>query len=483
MATRNFDAVVIGAGPGGYVAAIRLAQLGKRAALVDREELGGVCLNWGCIPSKALIAAANLVDEIRHAGGRGILVGEPRVDIDKLREFKNEVVKKMTGGVGFLEKGNGVEVLKGNARFVSATAIEVDGVGEKIRVEAPAFIVATGGRPIEIPGFKVDGQHVWSAREAVDIPEVPKRLVAIGGGIIGMELGTVYAKLGSQVTFLEALPQVLTGIDPEAVRLVTRGLKPRGTTIHVNARAQGYEARGNELVVKAEVEGKPVEIPCDKVLVAVGFRPSVEGLGLEPLGVKLTPRGFIEVDPAYRTSVPSIYAIGDIAGPPLLAHKASKEGEIAAEAIAGKKSVRDWVALPSGIFTDPEIAVVGLASEEEARQAGHDPVVGKFSFGALGRSVAIAHPEGFVKVIGDRASKLLLGATLCGPDACDLVAEAALALEMGAYLEDVALTIHAHPTLPEAFMEACKAALGEAIHALNRPERPRRAGAGAPASA
>jgi len=482
MATKNFDAVVIGAGPGGYVAAIRLAQLGKKAALVDREELGGVCLNWGCIPSKALIAAANLVDDIRRAGERGILVGEPRVDLDKLRGFKDEVVKKMTGGVGFLEKGNGVEVIKGTARFVSAGAIEVDGDGEKTRVEAPAFIVATGGRPIEIPGFKFDGKQVWSAREAVDIPSVPKRLVVIGGGIIGMELGTVYAKLGSQVTFLEALPQVLTGVDPEAVRLVTRNLKARGTTIHVSARAQGYESRRGELAVKTEVEGKPLEIPCDQILVAVGFRPTVEGLGLEPLGVKLTPRGFIEVSSAYRTSVPSIYAIGDIAGPPLLAHKASKEGEIAAEAIAGKKSVRDWVALPSGIFTDPEIAVVGL-SEEEARQAGHDPVVGKFGFGALGRAVAIAHPEGFAKVIGDRTSKLLLGATLCGPDACDLVAEAALALEMGAYLEDVALTIHAHPTLPEAFMEACKAALGEAIHALNRPERPRRAGAGAPASA
>jgi dihydrolipoamide dehydrogenase len=482
MATKNFDAVVVGAGPGGYVAAIRLAQLGKKAALVDREELGGVCLNWGCIPSKALIAAANLVDDIRHAGERGILVGEPRVDLDKLRAFKDEVVKKMTGGVGFLEKGNGVEVIRGNARFVAVDAIEVDGGGERTRVEAPAFIVATGGRPIEIPGFAFDRKHVWSAREAVNIPSVPKRLVVVGGGIIGMELGTVYAKLGSQVTFLEALPQVLTGVDPEAVRLVTRGLKARGTAVHVNARAQGYEVRGGELLVKAEVEGKPLEIPCDQILVAVGFRPTVEGLGLEPLGVKLTPRGFIEVDPAYRTSVPSIHAIGDIAGPPLLAHKASKEGEIAAEAIAGKKSVRDWVALPSGIFTDPEIAVVGL-SEEEALAAGHEPVVGKFSFGALGRSVAIAHPEGFVKVVGDRNSKLLLGATFCGADACDLVAEAALALEMGAYLEDVALTIHAHPTMPEAFMEACKAALGEAIHALNRPERPRRTGAGAPASA
>jgi dihydrolipoamide dehydrogenase len=483
MTTKTFDAVVIGAGPGGYVAAIRLAQLGKKTALVEREELGGVCLNWGCIPSKALIAAANLVEELKHAGDRGILVEPPRVDVAKLREFKEGVVKKMTAGVGTLEKGNGVEVIRGSARFVSATAVEVEGAGEKVRVEAKAFIVATGARPIEIPGFKVDGKEVWGAKQALELPEIPKRLVCIGGGVIGMELGTVYAKLGSQVTFLEALPQVLTGIDPEATRLVTRALGKRGAVIHVNAKAKGYEARGNELVVKAEVDGKPLEIACDRILVGVGFRPSVEGLGLEPLGVKLTPRGFVEVDASYRTAAPSIYVVGDLSGPPLLAHKASKEGEIAAEAIAGKKSVRDWAALPAAVFTDPEVAVVGL-SEEEARKQGLDPIIGKFSFGALGRAVAMAHGEGFVKVVGDRSTKLLLGATICGPEASDLIAEPALALEMGAYLEDVALTIHAHPTLSEAFMEACKAALGEAIHALNKPERPARPKpAGAPAGA
>ena len=343
-------------------------------------------------------------------------------------------------------------------------------------MEGKAFIVATGARPIEIPGFKVDGDKVWGAREALDLKEIPKRLVCIGGGVIGMELGTVYAKLGSQVTFLEALPQVLTGIDPEAARLVTRGLEKRGAVFHLGAKAKAYEVRGGELEVSAEVGGKPLQIGCDRILVAVGFRPSVEGLSLEPWGVKLTERGFVQVDSAYRSSVPSIYVIGDSAGPPLLAHKASKEGEIAAESIAGKKSVRDWVALPAAVFTDPEVAVVGL-TEEEARKAGHDPIVGKFSFGALGRAVAMGHGEGFVKVVGDRGSKLLLGATLCGPEASDLVAEPALALEMGAYLEDVALTIHAHPTLSEAFMEACKVALGEAIHALNRPERSRPAGA------
>ncbi len=474
MATRNYDAVVIGAGPGGYVAAIRLAQLGKKVALVEKEALGGVCINWGCIPSKALIAAANVVDEVRGAAERGILVEAPRVDLARLREFKDAVIKKMVGGISLLEKGNGVEVVKGTARFVSPTAVEVTGGAEPARLEAPALILATGARTIEIPGFPFDGKDVWSAREAVDLPEVPKRLVVIGGGIIGMELGTVYAKLGAQVTFLEALPQILTGVDVEAVRVVQRALKERGVAVHVEAKAQGFERKKGALVVKAEVAGAELAIECDKILVAVGMRPSVEGLGLESAGVKVGPRGFVEVDAQYRTNVPSIFAIGDISGAPLLAHKASKEGEIAAEAIAGKKSARDWVAMPGVIFTDPEVATVGL-SEAQAREAGHDPITGKFFFGALGRAVAIGHGEGFVKVVGDRATRLLLGVTICGHAASDVIAEAALALEMGAYLEDVALTVHAHPTMPEAFMEACKAALGEAIHALNRPERPKKA--------
>jgi dihydrolipoamide dehydrogenase len=482
MATKTFDAVVIGAGPGGYVAAIRLAQLGKKTALVEKESLGGVCLNWGCIPSKALIAAANLVEEVRGAGDRGILADPVRVDLDKLRAFKDATVKKLVGGVGQLEKGNGVEVVRGTAAFVAPNAVEVKGAGEPVRLEAGAFIVATGARPVEIPGFPFDGKDVWSAREAVDLREIPKRLVCIGAGVIGMELGTVYAKLGSQVTFVEALPQILTGVDPEAVRLVQKGIRQRGGTVHVNAKAKGFERKDGALVVHVEVDGKPQELAADKILVGVGFRPNSEGIGLEKAGVKVGPKGFPEVNEQLRTSAPSIYVIGDLAGPPFLAHKGFKEGEIAAEAIAGMKSARDWVALPGAIFTDPEIGMVGL-TEEEARAQGYDPIVGKFAYAALGRAIAIDHTEGFVKVVGDRASKLLLGATFCGAEASDLVAEAALALEMGAYLEDVALTIHAHPTLPEAFHEACKAALGEAIHALNRPERPRRAEAGSAARA
>ena len=344
--------------------------------------------------------------------------------------------------------------------------------------------MATGARPIEIPGFGFDGKDVWTAKEAVDLPELPKRLVCIGGGVIGMELGTVYAKLGSQVTFVEALPQILTGVDPEAVRLVQKGIRQRGGTVLVNAKAKGFARKDGALAVQIEVDGKPQELACDKILVGVGFRPNSEGLGLDEIGVKIGPKGFVEVNEQLRTSVPSIFAIGDLVGPPFLAHKASKEGEIAAEVIAGMKSVRDWVSLPGAIFTDPEIGVVGLTEEEARAQAdGHDPIVGKIAFGALGRAVAIDHAEGFVKVVADRQSKLLLGVTMCGPEASDLIAEAALALEMGAYLEDVALTIHAHPTLPEALMEACKLALGEPIHVLARPERPRKGEAGSTARA
>jgi dihydrolipoamide dehydrogenase len=471
VATKSYDAVVIGAGPGGYVAAIRLAQLGKKVALVEKEALGGVCMNWGCIPSKALIAAANLVEDLRGAASRGI-TAEPAVDLARLRGFKDEVVKKLVSGIGLLEKGNGVEVLKGTATFVGPGAVEVKGKEGTDRVEAAAFILATGARPIEIPGFPFGGD-IWSAKEAVDLPEVPRRLAVIGGGVIGLELGTVYAKLGAQVTVVEALPQLLTGVDPEAVRVVQKGLRQRGVKVLLNAKASALGKKAGALVLVAEVEGKEEPVECDKILVAVGFRPATGDLGLDKAGVKVGPRGFVEVDDRFRTSAATVYAIGDLIGPPFLAHKASKEGEVAAEVIAGRKSMRDWVAMPGAIFTDPEIGAVGL-SAEEAKAKGYDPITGKVAFGALGRALAIDRPEGFVKVVADRESKLLLGVTIVGPEASDLIAEATLALEMGAYLEDVALTIHAHPTLAEGFMEACKAALGEAINVLNRPERPAR---------
>ena len=479
--TRTFHAVVIGAGPGGYVAAIRLAQLGLRTALVEKDALGGACLNWGCIPSKALVAAANLVDDSRSAMRRGV-VGEPQcaqqctdeIDLRKLREFKDAVVEKLAGGVRMLERRNGVAILRGRARFVSPRAVEIEGAGGKARVEAQAFVVATGARPVAPPGFAFGEPGVWSVREALELREVPRRLVVLGGGAIGLEIGAAYARLGSRLTVVERLPSILPGIDPAAVRVVARGLRRRKATLLVGARATRLERRGAELGVRVEVDGSEQVVICDSVLAAVGARPNTDDLGLEAAGVKMGGGGVVEVDPSMQTSVRGIYCIGDAAGPPLLAHKASREAEIAADAIAGRRA-RRWLAMPNVVFTDPEIATVGR-SEEEARAEGREPVVGKFAFAALGRALVIDRPEGFVKVVADRGSRRLLGVTIVGAEASNLIAEAALALEVGATLEDVARTVHPHPTLSEAFMEACKAALGIAIRALNGPGRPGKAG-------
>jgi dihydrolipoamide dehydrogenase len=473
---RRYDAVVIGAGPGGYVAAIRLAQLGKRTALVEREALGGTCLNWGCIPSKALIAAANLADEARGAAERGI-VADVRLDVARLREFKEGVVRKLVTGVGTLEKGNGVDVVRGTATLLSATAIDVERDGTTTRLEAPAILVATGARPIELPGFAVDGRDVWGAREALALAEIPPRLAVIGAGVVGAELGTVYAKLGSAVTFLEAQPVILGVCDPEAVRLVQRGFRQRGAVVKVGARALSWDRRPDGIAIRLTVGGVEETVLVDKILVAVGFRPSAEGLGLERLGVRFDERGFVAVDERQRSSVPSIYAVGDLAGPPLLAHKASREGELAAEAIAGVPGHGRWKVVPSAVFTDPEIAHVGLL-EEEARAKGLDLAVGKFAFGALGRALAMDRAEGFVKVIAERSTGRIVGVSMAGPEVSDLVAEATLAIELGATLEAVAGTVHAHPTLAEAFMEACKVALGCAVHALPRAERSARPAGG-----
>jgi len=471
METRTYDAVVIGGGPGGYVAAIRLGQLGKRTALVEKQSLGGTCLNWGCIPSKALIAAANLVDELRGAAARGIQA-TPVIDARRLRQYKADVVKKLVSGIGTLQKGNGVEVVQGTARLMGPQAVEVEGPAGTLCLEAQALVLASGARPIAIPGFEPDGKDVWGPAEAVDIPEIPRRLVVIGGGVIGLELGTAYAKLGSAVTVVEALPTVLAGVDVDAVRLVQRALRQRSVAVYVSAIAKCLERRDDGLVVLVDAAGKPLAIPCDKVLVSIGFRPHTQGLGLEQAGVRVGPKGFVEVDQGMHTSVPSVFCIGDLTGPPLLAHKASRQGEIAAEVIAGRPVPKDEMVMPAAIFTEPEVAVVGLG-EEEARNRGLDPVVGKFSFAALGRAVAMGRGEGFAKVIADRASKRLLGAVIAGPEAAELIGEAALAVQLGARLEDLANTVHAHPTLPEALMEASKVALGCAIHAINKPERPR----------
>jgi dihydrolipoamide dehydrogenase len=465
----EYEAIVIGGGPGGYVAAIRLGQLGVKALCVEKESMGGVCLNWGCIPSKALIAAANLANKVRNAGHMGITVKDLEIDVAKMQEWKEGIVKKLTSGVTSLVKGNGGDIVLGSATVTGPSTVEVvtaDGKSESYTA-SKAIIVATGTQMITIPGFEPDGELVITAREAVSLQSAPGSMVLIGGGVIGLELGMVYQKLGTKITVVELMDQLLPGTDPDLVRVVQKHLKSGGADIHLKSKAVKLDKSGGKAKVTIDTEGKEQVVEADKVLVAVGFKPNSAGIGLESVGVKLDSRGHIAVDERLRTNVPSIYAIGDVAGMPYLAHKASKEGEIAAEVIAGHKSARDYRGMPAAIFTDPEIATVGI-TETEAKAQGKKVKIGKFPFAASGRAMAVSETDGFIKVIIDEADNQLLGVAIVGPEASDLISESALALEMCAFAEDVALTVHPHPTLGEGVMEAFKHALGEAVHIMNR---------------
>ncbi|HVR62225.1 MAG TPA: dihydrolipoyl dehydrogenase [Polyangia bacterium] len=462
----RMEALVIGAGPGGYVAGIRLGQLKKKTLVVERDKPGGICLNVGCIPSKALINASKYYDKFRHGADIGILADNIRVDMGKLQRWKGEVVGKLTGGVRQLLKSNGCDYRTGVARLTSRNTVELTDATGKIMIQADNIVLATGSRPIEIPGFPFDGERIVDSTGALDFAEVPKRLLVIGGGYIGLEIGTLYAKLGATVTVVEALPSILPGTDPELAQLVARKLKKSGVEVLTGAKAKSWTDAGTHAAVTVESGGKDLVIEADKVLVAVGRRPNSENLGLEEVGVKIE-RGFVPVDKRLRTNVPGIYAIGDLVGQPMLAHKASHEAEVVAEIIAGHKAEMDVRAIPAVIFTDPEISSSGL-TVEEAEKRGHTVKVGKFPFAALGRALANADTDGFVKVVIDADSKELLGVHIVGNGAADMIAEATLAIEMGAVADDVSLTIHAHPTLPEGLMEAAKAALGEAIHIQNR---------------
>jgi dihydrolipoamide dehydrogenase len=449
------------------VAGIRLGQLKKKTLVVERDKPGGICLNVGCIPSKALINASKFFDKIKHGGDIGVLADNPRVDMGKMQQWKGEVVSKLTGGVKILLKANGTDYRTGTARFVSRNTVELTGPDKsKATITADHIIVATGSRPIEIPGFKFDGQRIVDSTGALDFAAVPEKFVVIGGGYIGIEIGTLYAKLGSKVTVVEALPNILAGNDPEIVQLVARKLKKLGVEVVTGAKAKSWVEKGGRAVVTVDVDGKEQAIEADKVLVAVGRRPNSEGLGLEQIGVKIE-RGFVPVDRQLRTNVPGVYAIGDLVGQPMLAHKASHEAEVVAEVIAGHKAEMDVRCIPAVIFSDPEVATAGISAEEAAKR-GRPVKVGKFPFAALGRAIANADTDGFVKVIIDAESKEVLGIHVVGNGASDVIAEAALAIEMGALADDISLTIHAHPTLPEAIMEAAKASLGEAIHIVNR---------------
>lgn len=470
MADTEYDAIVLGGGVGGYPCAIRLGQLGLSVACVEEAQYGGICLNWGCIPSKALISTAHLYSKATQAEKQGLSFGQVQLDAVKMQAWKDGIVKKLTGGVRTLLKSNGATVVEGRGTLIDRQTLEVSGKnGEKQRLEArKAIVIATGSATIQIPGFELDGQRIIGAREAVSLQEVPKRLCVIGGGVIGLELGMVYQAFGSELSVVELTPTLLPGTDPDCVRVVERVLGKRGAQIFKSTKAEGVERRSDgSLTVNVSSDGKRQSIDCDVVLVAVGMKPRSRDIGLEALGVAIDQRGFVQTDDRCQTNVAGVYAVGDVSGPPMLAHKASKEGEVCAEVIAGKPAGKDWVTVPGIIFTDPEIATVGL-TEAAAKEQGLDVRVGKFPFAALGRALSIGETDGFVKLVADRQSGRVLGIHIVGPNASDLISEAALALEMVATAEDVAMTIHPHPTLGEALMEAAAHSLGHAIHIANR---------------
>ncbi|AGX03682.1 MULTISPECIES: dihydrolipoyl dehydrogenase [Bacillaceae] len=458
------DTIVIGAGPGGYVAAIRAAQLGQKVTIVERGTLGGVCLNVGCIPSKALISAGHRYEHAKHSEEMGISAENVKVDFTKVQEWKAGVVKKLTGGVEGLLKGNKVEIARGEAFFVDANTLKVMDEKSSQTYTFKNAIVATGSRPIELPAFKYS-KRVLDSTGALALEEVPEKIVVIGGGYIGTELGGAYANFGTEVTILEGTDEILNGFEKQMSSLVKKNLKKKGANIITNALAKGVEETDSGVTVKYEVKGEEKSVEADYVFVMVGRRPNTDELGLEQAGVEMSDRGIIKIDKQCRTSVSNIYAIGDIVEGPPLAHKASYEGKIAAEAIAGHNSEIDYLGIPAVVFSDPELASVGY-TEQQAKEEGIAVNAAKFPFAANGRALALNSTDGFVKLITRKEDDLVIGAQIAGANASDMIAELGLAIEAGMTAEDLAMTIHAHPTLGEITMEAAEVALGSPIHII-----------------
>lgn len=456
------DTLVIGSGPGGYVAAIRAAQLGQKVTIVEKGEMGGVCLNVGCIPSKALITAGHRYHQAKHSDDMGIVAENVALNFEKVQEWKGSVVKKLTGGVEGLLKGNKVEIVRGEAYFASANSVRVMDDKSAQTYNFKNCIIATGSRPIEIPGFKYS-ERVINSTGALSLKEVPKKLVVIGGGYIGIELTGAYSNMGTEVVVLEGTKQILGGFEKQMAKLVERRLKKNGVDFKMEAMAKSVEETENGVKVTAEVKGTEEVFEADYVLVTVGRKPNTDEIGLEQIGVELDERGIIKVDKQCRTSVSNIYAIGDIVPGPPLAHKASYEGKVAAEAIAGEKAEVDYLAIPAVVFSEPELATVGY-NEKEAKDAGYDVIAAKFPFAANGRALSLNDADGFMKLITRKDDGLVIGAQIAGPNASDMIAELGLAIETGMTAEDIALTIHAHPTLGEITMEAAEVALGTPIH-------------------
>ncbi|HRE06822.1 MAG TPA: dihydrolipoyl dehydrogenase [Opitutaceae bacterium] len=460
----TFDHIVIGAGPGGYVCAFRAAQLGLKVALVDkRGTLGGTCLNVGCIPSKALLhSSEQFVFARSHAAEHGVKLAGVELDLAALMKRKDAVVSKLVGGVAALAKGRKVTVLTGTATFINATTLAVTGAdGAATQVSARNVVIATGSAPVELPFMKFDGRTVVSSDDAIGFSEVPKRLVVVGGGAIGLELGSVWSRLGSEVTVVEFLPKIIATYDDDVIRAFTRLLQKQGLKIEVGAKVTGF-AQG---VLTAEREGQKLEFPADKVLVAVGRRPYTDGLGLDKAGVALDDKKRVKVDDHLRTTVPGIWAIGDVVAGPMLAHKAEEDGVAVAEWIAGKAGHVDWNLVPGVVYTSPEVASVGLG-EDAAKAQGLTVAVGKFNFAANGRAISAAATDGFVKIIADAKTDRILGAQILGHNAGELISEVVTHMIYGGSAEDLGRTIHAHPTVSEAVKEAGLAVAKSALHAL-----------------
>ncbi|CEH91147.1 Dihydrolipoyl dehydrogenase (E3 component of pyruvate and 2-oxoglutarate dehydrogenases complexes) (Dihydrolipoamide dehydrogenase) (Glycine cleavage system L protein) [Xanthomonas citri pv. citri] len=448
--------VVLGAGPGGYTAAFRAADLGLDTVLIERyASLGGVCLNVGCIPSKALLHAAAVIDEVAHAGDFGVDFGQPKITLDKLREYKEKVVGKLTGGLASMAKQRKVRTVTGVASFVSPNELEIvgdDGKTQLLRFEH--CIIAAGSQAVKLPNFPWDDKRVMDSTDALELHDIPKTLLVVGGGIIGLEMATVYSALGSKVTVVEFMDQLMPGADKDLVKPLADRLKKQGVEVHLKTKATDVKADKSGITVsfEAAVEGEKPGLQAtayDRVLVAVGRSPNGKKIGAEKAGVTITERGFIPVDRQMRTNVPHIFAIGDIVGNPMLAHKATHEGKLAAEVAAGEK--KEWVArvIPSVAYTNPEIAWVGV-TETEAKAKGLKVGVAKFPWAASGRAIGIGRTEGFTKLIFDEQTHRVIGGAIVGVHAGDLLAEIGLAIEMGAEAEDIGHTIHAHPTLSES---------------------------------
>lgn len=460
----NVDVVVIGSGPAGYVAAIRAAQLGLSVACVEREALGGTCLNVGCIPSKALLDATEHLAWIRESASKvGIVVGDVEVDWSAMQKHRKKVVAASSKGVAYLFKKNGIEHLQGEGGLVEPDIVEVTGVDSTRRVRAGAVIIATGSAPIALPGVPFDGQRVISSTEGLELGAVPQRLIVIGGGYIGLEMGSVYQRVGSDVIVVEALDSILPGMDGELAAEGFKVLSKQGLDIRTGTLVTGARVTDSGVEAELEQDGEKETLTAEALLVAIGRRPATNGLNLDRVGIETDDKGFIIVDEGFRTSVDGVYAVGDVIGGKMLAHKGSEEGVVVAERVAGRDAVMDYFPIPGVVYTHPEIATVGL-SEEEAREAGHDVKIGRFPFSANGRARSMNDTAGFVKIVADAGSDRMLGCHILGPRAGDLIAEIVTAAAFRASAEDIALTVHAHPTLAEAIKEAALDVHDEVIH-------------------